>query len=237
MNVPRSLSVVIPAYNEAGTIAEVVRRVRAADAGGLALEIVVVDDGSTDGTAAAVRELPGVKAVLLPANRGKGAALRAGLEAAAGDVLLIQDADLEYDPADYPALLAPLLEGRADLVMGSRFAFERPRFFFGRRRSPFFSHYIGNHLIILATNVLYGQSFTDYEGCYKAFTREALGWARLKADGFELDNELVCRLLRRGARVVEVPIRYDPRTYEGGKKIRWTDGLRMLWTILRCRFE
>ncbi len=232
----KTLSVVIPAYNEEETLAEVVGRVRAAQTGGLALEIVVVDDGSKDGTAEVMRKLPGITAVFNKKNGGKGAAVKSGFAAAKGDILLIQDADLEYDPGDYPAMVAPIVEGRADVVMGSRFAYERPHFFFGERVSPFFTHYIGNITITGLTNLLYGRSATDYEGCYKAFTKECLAGLSIEADGFEYDNELICRLLRRGVRLVEVPIRYQPRTYEQGKKIGWRDGLVILWTIIRWRF-
>lgn len=232
----RTLSVVVPAYNEERSLAGVIERVRGADTAGLALEIVVVDDGSKDGTAEAMRRLTGVKAVYREKNGGKGAALKTGFAAASGDILLIQDADLEYDPGDYAIVLKPILEGRADAVLGSRFVQERPRFFFGKKKSPFFTHYIGNITITGLTNILYGQSFTDYEGCYKAFTKEAARSVEVSADGFEFDNELVCRLLRRGARFAEVPIRYAPRSYEEGKKITWIDGMRILFTILRCRF-
>lgn len=232
----RKLSVVIPAYNEERSLSGVVERVRRADTAGLELEIVVVDDGSKDGTAAVLRSIPGVTAVFRERNGGKGAALKSGFAAASGDVLLIQDADLEYDPGDYAVVLKPILEGRADAVLGSRFVHERPQFFFGKPRSPFFTHYIGNITITGLTNILFGQSFTDYEGCYKAFTKEAVASVSVSADGFEFDNELVCRLLRRGARFCEVPIRYSPRSYEDGKKITWKDGMRILFTIIRCRF-
>ena len=183
-----------------------------------------------------MRRLPGITAVFNKVNGGKGAAVKSGFAAAKGDILMIQDADLEYDPGDYPAMVAPIVEGRADVVMGSRFAYERPHFFFGERVSPFFTHYIGNITITGLTNLLYGRDATDYEGCYKAFTKECLAGLSIEADGFEYDNELICRLLRRGVRLVEVPIRYQPRTYEQGKKIGWRDGLVILWTIIRWRF-
>jgi glycosyltransferase involved in cell wall biosynthesis len=236
-NRPRKLSVIIPAYNEEASIAQIVERVRRADSAGLEQEIVLIDDGSRDRTAKVIKTIPGVKTLFHPRNRGKGAALKSGFAAATGDILLIQDADLEYDPGDYAVVLKPLLEGRADAVMGSRFTHQRPSFFFGKNRSPFFTHYIGNITITAVTNFLYGQSFTDYEGCYKAFTKQALEKMTFEADGFEFDNELVCRLLRRGARFCEVPVRYSPRSYEQGKKITWKDGVRMIVTILKWRLR
>ena len=230
------LSVVIPAYNEERTIAETIARVKAVDLRGLDLEIVVVDDGSRDQTREILKTVPGIRVVLHGRNSGKGAAVKSGFRAATGDIVLIQDADLEYDPQDYPALLQPILDGRADAVMGSRFTVERPQFFGKGARSPFFTHYIGNILIIGITNALYQHSATDYEGCYKAFSRRVVDSIPIAANGFEYDNELICKLLRRGHRIVEVPIKYRPRSYEEGKKIKWQDGVRMLWTIVKWRF-
>ena len=232
-----TLTVVIPAYNEEATIAETVRRVQAADIGDLVLEVIVVDDGSTDRTREILRALPGIVPIFHERNRGKGGAVKTGFAAASGDVVLIQDADLEYDPRDYKAILQPLVEGRAQAVMGSRFAFERPRFFFGEAKSPFFTHYVGNLTIIALTNLLYRNDATDYEGGYKAFSKRLIDAIPIEAEGFEYDNELVCKLLRRGHRIEEVPISYQPRSYESGKKIRWTDGARMVWTILKWRFR
>jgi glycosyltransferase involved in cell wall biosynthesis len=232
---PRKVSVVIPAYNEAATIAETVERVKGADVDGLALEIIVVDDGSRDRTREVVAAIPGVRCVAHERNRGKGGAVKTGFAAATGDIVLIQDADLEYDPGDYKVVLAPIVEGRAEAVMGSRFAAERPRFFFGPAKSPFFTHYVGNLMIIWLTNLLYRNDATDYEGCYKAFTKRLVDSIPIESDGFEYDNELICKLLRLGYRIAEVPIGYQPRTYQQGKKINWRHGLRMLWTIVKWR--
>ena len=235
---PRAtLSVVIPAYNEAATIRRTIERVRAADAGGLEIEIVVVDDGSRDATPEILATLPGIRVITHATNRGKGAAVKSGFAGATGDIVLIQDADLEYDPRDYKAVVEPIVAGRVEVVLGSRFAAERPHFFFGPAKSPFFTHYIGNLTIIWLTNLLYGVRATDYEGCYKAFTRRLVQSIPIEADGFEYDNELVCKLLRLGHRFEEVPISYLPRTYEHGKKIRWTHGVRMVWTILKWRVK
>jgi glycosyltransferase involved in cell wall biosynthesis len=229
------LSIVIPVYNEAGTIEAVIRRVQAVELPGLEREIIVVDDGSTDGTRERLAQLNGeIRTVVHPRNRGKGAALQSGFRVATGDLVLIQDADLEYDPQDYPRLIAPLVRGEAEAVIGSRFREQRPKFFV-KEGQPFFSHFIGNLLIIWFTNLLYGFRATDYEGGYKVFTRRTLEETPMKAMGFEFDHELICKLLRRRRRIVEVPIRYTPRVYGEGKKIRWYHGVRMLWTILKWR--
>ena len=231
------LSVVIPAYNEEQTVAETIDRVKAVDLGGLDLEIVVVDDGSKDRTREILKTISGIQVVLHERNSGKGAAVKTGFRAATGDIVLIQDADLEYDPQDYRALVQPILDGRVDAVMGSRFTVAPPRFFGTGAKSPFFTHYIGNILIVRLTNALYGHSATDYEGCYKAFAKSVVDGIAIEATGFEYDNELICKLLRRGHRIAEVPIKYRPRSYEEGKKIKWQDGVRMLWTIVKWRFR
>lgn len=228
------LSIVIPAYNEEATIESIIRRVQAVDLGTIEKEIIVVNDGSRDGTERVLQGIPGIRHLAHERNSGKGSALTTGFQAATGDIILIQDADLEYDPRDYAAMIQPLLEGRADAVMGSRFILYRIKLF-GKRRSPYFFHYLGNQLITTVTNLLYGQRFTDYEGCYKAFLRPVVAATPVIARGFEFDNELMCKLLRKGARVVEVPIHYVPRTYESGKKITWRHGVIMLWTIIQWR--
>lgn len=230
----KKLSVVIAAYNEEATIAEVIRRVQAASVPNVSKEIIVVDDGSRDMTAKILRGFPGIRAFFHETNLGKGGALRTGIAQATGDVILLQDADLEYNPEDYPVLIRPILEGRAELVLGSRFLYQGPRFF-TKNGDPFFSHYLGNKLIIALTNLLYGQKVSDYEGCYKAFTAHLARRVKVTANGFEFDNELVCKSIRQGFRLTEVPIQYKPRLYSEGKKIRCFDGLRILWTILKWR--
>lgn len=229
------LSIVIPVHNEERTIKEIIQRVQQVPLGALQREIIVVDDCSTDGTAEILNRLGGdIRVLRHSTNLGKGAAVRSGFQAATGDILLIQDADFEYDPNDYPALVAPILRGEADAVMGSRFLTQKPRFF-TRNGDPFFSHYFGNRLIIWLTNLLYGFQATDYEGCYKAFTRKVIDQTPVTANGFDFDNELICKLLRRGKRIVEVPIHYHPRLYTEGKKIRWQHGVQMLWAIVKWR--
>lgn len=228
------LSIIIPAYNEEATIAAVIRRVQAVDLGAIEKEIIVIDDASRDNTETILKQIAGIRFLVHSVNAGKGAALSSGIEAATGDIVIFQDADLEYTPEDYSVVIEPLLHGRCDAVMGSRFLRERP-VFWGKRKSPYLNHFVGNLLIRWVTNLLYGQRFTDYEGCYKAFARSILLETPIQAKGFEFDNELVCKLMRKGFRIGEVAIQYKPRTYAQGKKITWRHGVIILWTILKWR--
>ena len=228
------LTVIIPVYNEERTITEVIRRVTDANIGNVDREVIVVDDGSRDSTRAILRQTAGVTTIFHDRNLGKGAAIKTGLQAATGDIVIIQDADLEYDPDDFRALIAPILAGQTEFVMGSRFLSAKPKFFLGGK-SPFFTHYVGNKLVIWLTNILYRNHATDYEGCYKVATRRLVRSLDIQANGFEFDNELICKALRLKHRLVEVPIRYTPRSYGEGKKITWRHGVRMLWTIIKWR--
>jgi glycosyltransferase involved in cell wall biosynthesis len=224
------ISVVIPVYNEFGTIAEILRRVNAVPLG---KEIIVVDDCSTDGTREELARIaakdPTLTLVLHERNRGKGAALRTGFARATGDILIVQDADLEYYPEEYPKLIEPIIRGRADVVYGSRFL--------GTHRVFMFSHYVGNKIVNLLTNILYNCIFTDMETCYKAFRREVLSGMRLRSNSFGFEAEFTANVMKRGFKVYEVPISYDGRSYTEGKKITWRDGFVALWWLLRCRFE
>jgi glycosyltransferase involved in cell wall biosynthesis len=240
------LSIIIPVYNEIGTIADILQRVRVVELKvpigygpedgtvvELDREIVVVDDGSTDGTRRILRALEsklGATVILHERNQGKGAAVRTGLQHASGDVMLIQDADLEYDPRDYPALLQPILENRSQVVYGSRFRG-------GPTKAMFFWHMLGNRFLTLVTNVLYDTILSDMETCYKAFTREVADQLDLKAPGWGFDPEITAQILRRGYRIYEVPISYTGREFEEGKKISWRDGLTVLWTLIKYRFR
>ena len=230
----KKLSVIIPTYNEESSIVEVVHRVTNADIGDLEREIIVVDDGSRDSTRRILQQMPRIHVIFHERNLGKGGAIKTGLAAATGDIVIIQDADLEYDPGDFKVLIAPILEGRTEFVMGSRFLREKSKFKW-RRDYPFFSHYVGNKAIVWLTNMLYGNNATDYEGCYKAVTRRLFCSLPIKANGFEFDNELICKVLRLGHRLIEVPIHYTPRSYLEGKKITWMHGMLMLWTIIKWR--
>ncbi len=226
------LSVVVPAYNERATIGEILQRVwNAPVPEGVELEIVVVDDGSTDGTRELLREKamagePAFRLIELAANQGKGAAIRAGFRAATGDVLLIQDADLEYNPRDYPQLLQPILDDQADVVYGSRFLG-------GPHRVLFFWHSVGNRFLTMLSNMLTDLNLSDMETGYKAFRREVLEDLPLRSNRFGIEPELTAKVARRGARIFEVPISYWGRTYAEGKKIGWKDGVAAIWAILR----
>lgn len=222
------LSVVIPAYNEASTIAELVRRVYAVD---IPKEIIVVDDGSTDGTAAVLTLLQekheNLRVLVQPGNRGKGAALRRGFEQSTGDYVLIQDADLEYDPAEYPVLLKPLIDGRADVVYGSRFLTTK------EHRVLFFWHSVGNRLLTLISNMFTNLNLTDMETGFKVFRREVIQSIRLQQDRFGFEPEVTVKIARMKLRIYEVGISYSGRTYEEGKKIGWKDGLQALWCVVK----
>ncbi len=222
------ISVVIPCYNELATIEELVTAVRTAPVADL--ELIVVDDGSTDGSAEILRERISLIAdrVLYHArNRGKGAALRTGIAAATGEVILIQDADLEYNPQEYPLLLGPILSGKADAVFGSRFVGARPH------RVVYFWHMVGNKILTLLSNMLTNLNLTDMETCYKAFKSSLLQEMKLEEDGFGFEPEVTAKLARSGCRIYEVGISYDGRTYQEGKKVSWKDGMRALYVILK----
>lgn len=228
----KTISILVPVFNEAGTVEEIVRRVRAAHTNGLDKEIIIVDDASTDGTADVLKKLApntGVKLFSHPHNRGKGAAIRTALEHATGDVVLIQDADLEYDPADYPILLKPILDGRADVVYGSRFLG-------GPHRVLFFWHYMANKFLTLFSNMVCNLNLSDMETGYKVFKRKAVEGLRLRSNRFGIEPELTAKFARRRCRFYETPISYSGRDYSEGKKIGWKDGFAALWFIFRYRF-
>jgi len=227
------LSVIIPVYNEEQTIDEVIARVSAVDLPQVEKEIVIANDGSTDGTRRIIdaRQWPPGAPVHVyhsPINLGKGAAVRIGLAFATGDVLLVQDADLELDPSEYGSLLEPLTSNRADVVYGSRFLGANRRIP-GRTRAA-------NRFLTTLTNILYGARLTDMETAYKVMKREALAGIRLRTVGFDIEPELTAKLLLAGRRIVEVPISYKPRTTDEGKKMRWIDGVDAIYTLLKCRF-
>ena len=227
------LSVIIPVYNEEQTIHEVLERVACVDLGRIEKEIVIANDGSTDGTRRVIdeRQLPpdlSVHVYHSPINLGKGAAVRMGLAFATGDILLVQDADLELDPNEYTQLIAPLLAGDADVVYGSRFLRPTSKVALKSRTA--------NRFLTILTNILFGGRLTDMETAYKVMRRDALQGIRLRTVGFDIEPELTARLLRAGRRIVEVPISYNPRSADEGKKMRFIDGVDAIYTLLKCRF-
>ncbi|MBM3751725.1 MAG: glycosyltransferase family 2 protein [Acidimicrobiia bacterium] len=221
----------MPAYNERRTIEEIVKRVLAVDLPGITKEIVIVDDASSDGTADILKTMDGrdgIRVFTQAPNQGKGAAVARGFRKATGDILLIQDADLEYDPAEYPNLLGPILRGDADVVYGSRFL-GSPH----GQRVLYFWHSVGNRLLTLLSNAITDLNLTDMETCYKAFTRQVASRLDLRSRRFGIEPEMTCKVARLRARIYEIPISYHGRTYAEGKKIGFMDAVQAAWTILR----
>jgi glycosyltransferase involved in cell wall biosynthesis len=223
------LSVIVPVFNERSTVAEVIRRIRAVDLP-VDIEVIVVDDGSSDGTDKVLAAMGDstVRIINHPRNRGKGAAIRTGLESIRGDLVLIQDADLEYDPADWIKLLEPILRGKAQVVYGSRFT--------GERKNMMPLHWIGNRFLSLVTNLLYSSTLSDMETCYKLFDRRVIEGLTIQSDKFDFEPEITAKVLRRGYRIYEVPISYAGRETDEGKKITWRDGFGALKALVKFRF-
>jgi len=227
----QTLSIIIPAYNEIKTLEAVLAKIREVDLS-LAREIIVIDDASTDGTDRLLRSLSGddIVKVFHDRNKGKGAALRSGFQRASGDIVLIQDADLEYDPGEYPKLLQPILDGRADVVYGSRFVGSEAH------RVLYFWHMLGNKFLTLLSNMFTNLNLTDMETCYKVFRRDILDQITIREDRFGFEPEITAKLARSRCRIYEVGISYDGRTYGEGKKINWRDGVSALRCIIKYRF-
>ena len=228
MTTIKKLSIIIPVYNEKKTIKEIIKRV---DRVNIPKEIIIVDDGSTDGTTKIIKSLKTkksqLKIIIQPINMGKGAAIRTGIKRVTGEYVLIQDADLEYDPQDYLKLIKPIKAKKAQVVYGSRFT--------GERRNMFFWHWVANNLLTLITNILYNSTLSDMETCYKIFPTKLIQSLKLKCTGFEFEPEVPAKILKQGIRIYEVPISYAGREYSEGKKITWTDGLTALGTLFWFR--
>ncbi len=225
-----TLTVICPVYNERTTVAEVIRRMRAVELP-LVLQIIVVDDGSSDGSDKVLGALEDstVRIIRHQVNQGKGAAIRTGLAESRGDLVLIQDADLEYDPNDWPRLLDPILRGKARVVYGSRFT--------GERKNMMPLHWLGNRVLSLTTNILYRSTLSDMETCYKLFDADAIAGLTIRSNGFDFEPEITAKVLRRGLRIYEVPISYAGRELDEGKKITWRDGISALVALVRFRFS
>lgn len=224
-----NVSVIIPVYNEVKNIEEIIKRVKARR---LASEIIIVDDGSQDGTRDILKKMDGkgkVRVILHDKNQGKGAAVVTGMDAATGDILIIQDADLEYDPRDYPALLQPIKEGLADVVYGSRFLG-------AAHRVTMFWHQVANQLLTFMTNILYDSILTDMETGYKVFRREVIEGMKIRSKRFNFEPEFTAKILKRKYRIFEVPITFNPRDYAEGKKIKLKDAFEAVWALVRYRF-
>lgn len=224
-----NLSVIIPCFNEESTIESIVQAVKQVN---LASEILIIDDGSTDGTRALLKQWendPLVKVIYHAVNQGKGAAVRTGFQNATGDVFIIQDADLEYDPREYPSLMKPIEEGKAQVVYGSRFLG-------GPRKTMFFWNMVANVGLTMITNILYNTILSDMETCYKVFRADVVKGLNLRSKRFEFEPEITAKVLKRGYRIYEVPISYNGREWNEGKKIKWTDAPIAVWTLLRYRF-
>ena len=239
----KTLSVVIPAYNEEETIEELIGKVRKVDLSkvNMKMEILVVNDGSKDRTASIVRKIPGVKLYNQPKNMGKGAAVKRGIKEAKGDIIIIQDADLEYNPNEYPKLVLPILMGRTKVVYGSRFISnyqqERNIDFVNKHNKAYMMAYLGGRMITTATNFLFGANITDEPTCYKVFDAKTIKAIRIDGNKFEWEPEVTAKICKLGHKIVEVPITYRPRTFEQGKKINWKDGVQAIWTLLKYRIK
>ncbi|MCJ7507214.1 MAG: glycosyltransferase family 2 protein [candidate division Zixibacteria bacterium] len=221
------LSIIMPVFNERNTIKEIIERVKCVD---IDKEIIIVDDYSMDGTRDILKTFidDNIKVIYHNKNRGKGAAVRTGLSHVSGEIVIIQDADLEYDPRDYKALIRPIIEGRGDAVYGSRFL--------GEHRVFLFWHYLGNKFLTFITNVLYNAMLSDMETCYKAFRTDIIISIKIRSNSFNIEPEITAKLFKKKYRVYEVPITYSGRSYEEGKKITWKDGFKALYTLIKFRF-
>ncbi len=233
MSTYQTISILIPVFNEIRFLSDLLEKVNAVDFCGLQKQIIMVDDGSTDGTRDLLKRYEGqtpYTVVYHEANQGKGAALRTALQYATGDIIVIQDADLEYDPKDYPELIQLILDGKADVAYGSRLTAGKPV------RAFNVLHYFGNKFLTLMTNILYNTTLTDMETCYKAFKAEFLKDVVIRSNRFDFEPEITAKVLKRGAKLYEAPISYSGRNFDEGKKITWRDGISALWTLVKYRF-
>lgn len=229
------LTIIIPVFNEEKTLSEIIRKVKSVDLGKLQREIIVVDDCSTDKTSQIAKKISGIKYFKHKINKGKGAAVRTGIKNASGDIMIIQDADLEYDPTYFKKLLKPILSKKAKVVYGSRLK-NLDVTLFGKHRTPLLLHFFGNKLLTAITNILYGSNITDMETCYKVFTSDVIQNLNLESNRFEIEPEITAKILKKGIKITEIPIKVSPRDYSEGKKITWKDGFGAVGTLVKYKF-
>ncbi|MBQ3311125.1 glycosyltransferase family 2 protein [bacterium] len=225
----KRITILIPVYNEVNTLEKILKKVENTDFCGLEKEIILIDDCSTDGTKEIYKSLP-YKVLFHNVNKGKGAALKTGFKEATGDITIIQDADLEYEPQDYNDLIKLILDDKADVVYGSRLTGVKPS------RAFMFHHYVGNKFLTFITNLLYCTTLTDMETCYKCFRTDFIKGITIRSDRFDFEPEITAKILKKGARLYELPISYYGREYNEGKKITWKDGFCAIWTLIKYRF-
>ena len=236
------LSVIIPAYNEQETIKELIELVKKVDLKkyNIEKEILVIDDGSKDKTVEIVKKISDIKLIVREKNGGKGAAVKTGIKNASGDIIIIQDADLEYDPEEYYKCIKPIIDGKTKVVYGSRFLSQKQKkvnlLFFKKHENAYRMAYFGGRFLTLIANFLYNSKITDEATCYKTFDAKVLKSINIKGDRFEWEPEILAKIRKKGYKILEVPISYYPRTFEEGKKINWKDGLQAIWTLIKYRF-
>lgn len=234
------LSILIPVYNEEKTIAELIELVKKVNLGTIEKEIIVIDDSSKDQTREIVRKIEGIKLIVHDKNFGKGGAVKTGIREATGDIIIIQDADLEYDPNEYSLCIQPIIDGRTKVVYGSRFLSQKQKNvnlnFFKRHENAYRMAYFGGRFLTFLANILYFANITDEATCYKTFDAQFLKSIKINGNRFEWEPEILAKVRKRGEKIIEVPISYRPRTFEEGKKINWKDGLQAIWTLIKYRF-